>query len=667
MKIRLIGSLALLIPAVGACGGTADTAPIAAPTTTVAPVVYGDDGREDWYAIDDVALKAQAHDSVAAMIPWDYLSSDEAGTPTVYGEPTLGATYGLCADQLFRDQPTAAVCSGTLIAEDLLLTAGHCVPDLADCAGSAWVFDYLYEADGVRAPMTADSVYRCVDVIVRPGIDLDDDLDMSIVQLDRPVVGRVPARVAPRPTLRAATPLVLAGYPNGIPLKVDAGGVVLSPRTAQGDYFLASVDAFSGNSGSCVLDADFAVIGVLVSGADDYANAGSCVVVATLDPDEAEESVMYAHHAVEALCARGYPSLELCPEAAAPSCGDGFCTGHEAREGCVPDCDGLFAVPAEWTCDAGWYDAGDDCDCDCGVFDPDCDDRNLDVVNCAPGSTCNRDGTCKEPIPEAWVCASYQYGEGDRCNCDCGAPDPDCEVAQLDESGCAPGGECQIDGTCSISLPAGWDCRRRFYGTGDGCDCNCGARDPDCDDPEQTVYGCIAGSACLADGSCELPVPEGWVCDAAVYGGGDACDCNCGLYDPDCATSRTVRNCNGTDVCAADGTCTERVIEPEPAPEAGPEVAEEVVEVVAEVVEVDASSEDDVGAGDADASGEDTADASGEEDVTDASDASDGEDGKAGARASGGGCAGGDSGGAAGAAMLGMIAFARVVRRRGRA
>lgn len=660
MKVRSFGSwsLSFVAPVLAACAGAPDE-PAKAPTTTVAPVVYGEDGRQDWYAIDNAALKAQAHDSVAAMIPWDYLSQDEAGVPTIYGEPTLGETYGLCADQRFRDQPTAAVCSGTLIAEDLVLTAGHCMTDLSDCAGSAWVFDYLYDAEGVRAPMTADSVYRCVDIIVRPGVDLEDDLDMAILQLDRPVTGRVPAKVAPEPTLSLGTPLVLAGYPNGIPLKVDTGGVVRSPRSAQSDYFIASVDAFSGNSGSGVLDADFGVIGVLVSGADDYANAGTCVVVSTLDPDEAEESVMYAYHAAAAVCERGYPSIELCPESLPATCGDGFCTGHEAREGCVPDCDGLFAVPAAWTCDAGWYHAGDDCDCNCGTFDPDCNDRDLDVVNCAPGSACNHDGTCREPIPEGWQCAPSSYGDGDRCNCDCGVPDPDCADASLDQTGCAPGGECQADGVCSISLPDGWDCRRRFYGSGDGCDCNCGARDPDCDDPEQAIYGCVAGSACLADGSCELPVPTGWVCDVSVYGAGDECDCNCGIYDPDCDKSTVVRNCNGTDVCAADGTCTERVVEPEPEPEvveAGPEAAEEIAEeVVAEVVEVEAdvAVEDDV-------SGEDAtiadADASSEGDAA----ADTGNGGKV----KGGGCAGGDSSGAAGGAALALVAVVGVVRRR---
>lgn len=637
----------------GACQSTSAPTP-SAPTVAGSPVVYGADGRTDWFAIASAPLKAQARATVAAMVPWDAVSSPaEDGTVTIFGEPTLGDSYGLCADQAFREQPTAAMCSGTLIGEDLLLTAGHCVPDLEGCASSAWVFDYLYEADGQLATITKDAVFRCVDVIVQPEVDLDPDLDMAVIQLDR-VVGRAPARVAPDATVASGTPLVLAGFPNGIPLKVDEGGTIAAPRTQQGDYFVASVDAFSGNSGSGVLDDGLSVLGVLVSGANDYENAGSCAVVARLNPRDAEEAVMYAHHAATAACERGYPSAFLCPENPAGACGDGFCTGSELADGCTADCGGLFAVPEGWSCDASWYAASDDCDCNCGAWDPDCDNHALDVLNCGPGSACNEDGTCTVPIPEAWVCGAQAYGEGNRCNCDCGAPDPDCENARLDVRGCAPGGTCQADGTCTVSLPDGWQCRSRFYGTGDGCDCNCGARDPDCDDPDQEVFGCVPGSACNADGSCETPIPSGWVCDASTFGAGDACDCNCGLPDPDCATETNVRNCDGNEVCDADGRCAARTTDPEPEPEAveaGPEAVEEVADEAPEVAEPEPDTvEPDADEDTADEVGEDTSDDVGVE-PEDAAEV--GEPSKGGKRDDGG-CASGGGEASALAAAAGL-------------
>ena len=34
-----------------------------------------------------------------------------------------------------------------------------------------------------------------------------------------------------------------------------------------------------------------------------------------------------------------------------------------------------------------------------------------------------------------------------------------------------------------------------YYGLSDGCDCDCGTWDPDCDDADATVWGC-SGGAC---------------------------------------------------------------------------------------------------------------------------------------------------------------------------
>jgi hypothetical protein len=40
-------------------------------------------------------------------------------------------------------------------------------------------------------------------------------------------------------------------------------------------------------------------------------------------------------------------------------------------------------------------------------------------------------------------------------------------------------------------------------------------------------------------------VPSAWICKPKWYATGDGCDCNCGAYDPDCAVSQ--------GVCASDG------------------------------------------------------------------------------------------------------------------
>lgn len=39
-------------------------------------------------------------------------------------------------------------------------------------------------------------------------------------------------------------------------------------------------------------------------------------------------------------------------------------------------------------------------------------------------------------------------------------------------------------------IPTGWTCKPEQYGSGDGCQCNCGAFDPDCDSFEAVSINC---------------------------------------------------------------------------------------------------------------------------------------------------------------------------------
>ena len=58
--------------------------------------------------------------------------------------------------------------------------------------------------------------------------------------------------------------------------------------------------------------------------------------------------------------------------------------------------------------------------------------------------------------------------------------------------------------------------------------------------------------------------PTGWTCAAELWNDGVFCNCNCGVYDPDCALpSSILANCEGhicesTDVgcgCSANAEC----------------------------------------------------------------------------------------------------------------
>jgi hypothetical protein len=155
---------------------------------------------------------------------------------------------------------------------------------------------------------------------------------------------------------------------------------------------------------------------------------------------------------------------------------------------------------AGWTCGLAYYDAADGCDCECGIWDPDCDISGSTIYGCAEGQACEKDsndaGVCTG-VPTGWTCEEAKFDDGVSCDCGCGAADPDCAVTPaLPVVGCATGEVCS---SLSICVPAAWSCDATYYnaGSGDGCDCNCTVWDPDCDIvPAIKVYGCTGTQTC---------------------------------------------------------------------------------------------------------------------------------------------------------------------------
>jgi len=180
--------------------------------------------------------------------------------------PPLEVCPELCADEPFREQASAGHCTGFLLAPDLLATAGHCLAE-QPCARTAVVFGYRLQASGAGSAVVKEALdtYHCAEVIAAQH-GASTTPDWALLRLDRPVRDRVPLCLAAPPGPRVGDPLVLAGHPLGLPLKVDDGGelVRLSPT---GSSLLATTDSFAGHSGSAVLDArTLQVVGILARG-----------------------------------------------------------------------------------------------------------------------------------------------------------------------------------------------------------------------------------------------------------------------------------------------------------------------------------------------------------------------------------------------------------------
>jgi hypothetical protein len=154
-----------------------------------------------------------------------------------------------------------------------------------------------------------------------------------------------------------------------------------------------------------------------------------------------------------------------------------------------------------------------------------------------------------DPAPAGWTCDPGAYADRFSCFCGpCGVSDPDCADMSLAIDGCYPGQSC-VASACAGS-PTGWTCAASKFngGAGNGCDCGCGIHDPDCDLAGEIVSGCPAGSACNAMSAC---VPPTWTCGIDFFGAMDGCDCGCGAVDPDCSDA-TLASC---DFCSDGGSC----------------------------------------------------------------------------------------------------------------
>src|SRR5690606_25746745 len=148
-------------------------------------IIYGVDDRREPFEYAD---SERFTESAVALIPVDRLREEPSGQLS-FDAPTLGESAGLCPGERFEEQPSAAECSGTLVAPDLVLTAGHCLVSVP-CPQLRLVFDYRVDPDGGLVKLTHDQVYQCGEVVVQ---QFDAALDFAVVRLERPVLGRTPA------------------------------------------------------------------------------------------------------------------------------------------------------------------------------------------------------------------------------------------------------------------------------------------------------------------------------------------------------------------------------------------------------------------------------------------------------------------------------------------
>ena len=296
-KLILVAILLLYLIILSACGGAAPSAEEpAAPAEPVEPiepseefpVAYGQDSRTEPFQHPDSKLKEMAA-SVAILVHAQQVNL--SGNAVSLGGYTLnemsemgwlvnGTHAPMCAEERFTSQPAPGFCTGFLVEDDILVTAGHCLQKVS-CADTNIVFDFQMETADALATLTNADVFKCTEVIaqVLPTQE-NNSLDYAIIKLDRPT-GRAGLDYAIEDTLVPQNNVAVMGHPSGLPMKIASDAFVMSNEPSA-PFFITNLDTFGSNSGSPVINTTtYEVEGILVRGEIDYvlAEDGSCVQV----------------------------------------------------------------------------------------------------------------------------------------------------------------------------------------------------------------------------------------------------------------------------------------------------------------------------------------------------------------------------------------------------
>jgi V8-like Glu-specific endopeptidase len=278
-------------------------------------VVYGVDNRTDVFAHGNAGLVQRAQQSTVALMRPSALNTSNPNNVT-FNSSTLQSAFNLCSSERFLSDPTPAFCSGTLIDDNLVLTAGHCITSANDCSNTRFVFNFYRTGANTLQTVTTADVFSCQQIVARQqSVVNGQNLDFAVVRIDRAATPRftpAPVRVGNTP-LTVGQNVAVIGSGSGIPFKIDAGGSVRDARSGVLDFFVASTDTFGGNSGSGVYEtATNTVAGILVRGETDYRANGSCNVVNTCTETGCRgEDITYVHPAIAAFCAVA-SSTRLC-------------------------------------------------------------------------------------------------------------------------------------------------------------------------------------------------------------------------------------------------------------------------------------------------------------------------------------------------------------------
>jgi V8-like Glu-specific endopeptidase len=242
----------------------------------LAEAIYGTDDRQDWFEVNSSNIKNLASSIAVRVEKKDLQLNSNFPFMLSWPQKTL-QDYGICKDVAFANQVLLGDCTASLINDEYLLTAGHCVEE-NHCDDYYWVFDYYLTVAGSLSPILQQQhVVECQQVVAREFEFTSKIIDYAVIKLKKPIVDRKPLVVdfnfeskLKHEDLHSKITLGTWGTPSGLPLKWT-GNVKVGVWNQADSILSTNMDGFSGNSGGPVFDLEsLKIIGVVSAGAFDW-------------------------------------------------------------------------------------------------------------------------------------------------------------------------------------------------------------------------------------------------------------------------------------------------------------------------------------------------------------------------------------------------------------
>lgn len=227
--------------------------------------IYGSDNRKFVDLNSSPKIKSLSR-SVGLIVSRDFVVKNRFSSNILADKLTDSGSIGLCQDELFSNHLSLNSCTGFLIGEDLMASAGHCFKSIEDCERMIIAFDVLAKNEKDDSYKVSNrNLYECSSILSIS----EGDKDFAVIRLNKKVVGRSPLKINSSRILKSTEKVFMIGHPLGMALMATEDAAITD--NDQSNFFKTRLDSFSGNSGSPVFNSEtFEVEGILVKGEEDF-------------------------------------------------------------------------------------------------------------------------------------------------------------------------------------------------------------------------------------------------------------------------------------------------------------------------------------------------------------------------------------------------------------